>query len=81
MGEKVGGMARANVETASGGRVGDWIEARGLHGESPRRGEIVELLGGAGHQRYRVRWDERHESIVYPADGIVVIPARARSGR
>ena len=55
-------------------RVGDWIEARGLHGQPSRRAEIIELLGSDPHQRYRVRWDETHESIVYPTDGIVIIP-------
>ncbi len=62
-------------------RAGDLIEARGIHGESPRRGEILELLGDGAHERYRVRWDEQHESIVYPADGVIVIPRRARRAR
>ena len=55
-------------------RVGDWLEARGIHGEPARRGEIVEILGGPGHEHYQVRWDEQHESIVYPADGVIIIP-------
>lgn len=70
-------MAKAKTENGNAARVGDWIEARGIHGEPARRGEILELLGGAGHEHYRVRWDERHESIVYPADGIAVIPAHS----
>jgi len=53
--------------------VGDWIEARGLYGQPARRGEIVELLGRPGHEHYRVRWDEEHESILYPADGVSVV--------
>jgi hypothetical protein len=28
------------------------------------------------HERYRVRWDQKHESILYPADGVVIIPRR-----
>ena len=52
------------------GHVGDWLEARGIHGEPGRRGQIIELLGGPGHEHYRVRWDEGHESIGYPADGV-----------
>ena len=66
----------ASKRTTSAARVGDLIETRGIHGEPARRGEIVELLGGDGHEHYRVRWDERHESIVYPADGVVIIPRR-----
>ena len=70
----------ADKQTASMARVGDWIEARGLHGQPARRGEIVELLGSAGHEHYRVRWDEKHESIVYPADGVIVTPRTATLG-
>ena len=60
-------------------RVGDRVELRGLHGQPARSGEIVELLGSGGHERYRVRWDEQHESIVYPADGVSVVRPRKRS--
>ena len=59
--------------------VGDWIEARGLYGQPARRGQIIALIGRERHQRYRVRWDEKHESIVYPADGVVIIPRRRRA--
>jgi len=54
--------------------VSDWIETRGVHGKPSRRGEIIELLRSGDHEHYRVRWDERHESIVYPADGVIIIP-------
>jgi hypothetical protein len=54
-------------------RVGDWLEAHGIHGEPARRGEIVEVLGEPGHEHYKVRWDEQHESIVYPADGVNIV--------
>lgn len=60
-------------------RAGDWLEARGLPGQPSRRGQIKEILGHDGHEHYRVRWDEQHESIVYPADGVMVIPRSARS--
>ena len=56
------------------GHVGDRIETRGVHGQPSRRGEIIELLGSGGHEHYRVRWDEQHESFVYPADGVIIIP-------
>ena len=54
-------------------RVGDRLEVRAVHGEPARCGEIVELLGEVGHERYRVRWDAGHESIVYPADGVSIV--------
>ena len=62
-------------------RVGDRVEIRGLHGQPARCGEIVELLGDAGHERYRVHWDADHESIVYPADGVSVVRQPKRSRR
>ena len=46
----------------SDARPGDWLEARGVHGQPARRGEIVEVLGHPGHEHFRVRWDEEHES-------------------
>jgi hypothetical protein len=61
-------------KTTSSAHVGDWIEARGVHGQPSRRGQIVELLGRDQQEHYRVRWDEQHESIVYPADGVIITP-------
>jgi hypothetical protein len=55
-------------------RVGDWLEAHSIHGGVARRGEVVEVLGSTGHEHYRVRWEEAHESIVFPADGVIVVP-------
>lgn len=45
-----------------------------MPGKPSRRGEIIELLGLREHEHYRVRWDQRHESIVYLADGVIIIP-------
>jgi len=55
------------------------IEARGLYGQPAWRGQTIALLGRDRHQRYRVRWDEKHESILYSADGVVIIPRRRRA--
>jgi hypothetical protein len=35
-------------------------------GDQERSGLILEVLGTPGHEHYRVRWDEEHESIFYP---------------
>ena len=51
-------------------RVGDTLEASSIHGGPPRRGEVLKVLGRPGHEHYLVLWDEQHESIVYPADGV-----------
>jgi Ala-tRNA(Pro) deacylase len=46
----------------------DVIEVAGRHvGDVPRTGEILEVIGGPGHMHYRVRWDDEHESVFYPA--------------
>jgi FtsP/CotA-like multicopper oxidase with cupredoxin domain len=53
-------------------RPGDHIVAQGFRGAHGRRGEVLEVLGAPGHEHYRVRWDDAHESILYPTDGVVV---------
>jgi hypothetical protein len=50
-------------------REGDWLEVHAIGGGPPRRGQILEVIGPPGHERYRVRWDEEHESIHYPRGG------------
>jgi hypothetical protein len=59
-------------------RLGDWLEVGGAPGYPSRRGQIVEILGRPGHRHFRVRWDEQHESLVYPArhGAIVHRPSR-----
>jgi hypothetical protein len=64
-----------NMQSRFDTKAGDWLEARGTLGKPARRGEIIEVLGEPGREHYRVRWDARHESIVYPADGVSVIPS------
>jgi hypothetical protein len=75
----------STTHTNDHAHAGDWIEVKGLPGRSPRRGQILEVLGPSGHEHYRVRWDEKHESIFFPTEGTAVIrhpqarrPARTR---
>ena len=78
VGLRGGSIERMSVKnTPRDAQVGDWLEAYGIHGEPARRGQIVEILGGPGHEHYQVRWDERHESIVFPADGVHIIPKKS----
>ncbi len=37
--------------------------------QRPRPGVIEEVLRGDPSPRYRIRWDDRHESIYTPASG------------
>jgi hypothetical protein len=49
------------------GEIGDLIEIERKHlGESRRTGEILEVLGPPGHKHYRVRWEDGHETFLYP---------------
>jgi hypothetical protein len=44
-----------------------------VHGAgAPRVGVVLELVAGAGPERYRVRWTDGHESIISPGPGAVV---------
>jgi len=57
-------------------RAGDWIEVDAPKDLPRRRGLILEVLGQPGHERYRVQWDEQHESLFYPSAGAHVLPRR-----
>lgn len=59
-------------------RVGDWLELHQGHGLPIRRGQIVEVLGRPLHEHYQVRWNEHHESMVFPREGVVIVPAVER---
>jgi len=43
-------------------------------------GEILEIRGEEAHERYRVRWEDGHESIFHPADGDATIHHYAPEG-
>lgn len=58
-----------------GSKPGDRIVVTGHRvGEPERTGEILELLGEPGHERYRVRWDDGHETIFYPGGDAIIQP-------
>lgn len=71
-------MASVVQQTAAG--PGDLIEVSSRHvGDTPRLGEIVEVLGPAGHAHYRVRWDDGHESVLYPGSDSRVLHMRPKA--
>jgi len=60
--------------------VGDVIVIEGHHvGDSRRAGEILEVLGGPGHEHYRVLWDDDRETVVYPSSDATIRKHEARS--
>jgi hypothetical protein len=68
-------MTDTHEETVSrsSARPGDWVVVHGhALGEPERHGLILEVIGGPGHERFRVRWDEEHESICYPGSDVTV---------
>jgi len=53
--------------------VGDELTVRGRHqGDEDRHGKIIDISGQDGAPPYRVRWQDDHESIFFPASGTVV---------
>jgi hypothetical protein len=47
-----------------------------------RMAEVLEVIGNEYHRRYRVRWDDGHESILYPShDAIIESAAASRKRR
>jgi hypothetical protein len=60
--------------------VGDVVAIHGHHvGESERTGEILEVLGEPGHEHFRVRWEDGHESIYYPSSDSTVRPGHKKT--
>lgn len=43
-----------------------------------RRGVIEEVVRDEPHPRYRIRWDDGHESVYTPADGALRLAEPAR---
>jgi hypothetical protein len=58
-------------------KTGDRIVVESTHVGQPRRlGEIVEVVpGDGGHEHYRVRWTDGHESIYFPSSDCRVLAA------
>ena len=74
-------MLSTPVDVRSGARPGDWVAVHQIGGGAPRRGQVQEVLGRPGHHRYRVRWDEQHESIHFPSEGTAIVPPRRPAKR
>jgi Domain of unknown function (DUF1918) len=69
----------AQIENGVGGRVGDLVVVEGRRvGQGRRIGEILEVLGEAGHEHYRVRWDADRESVFYPSSDATIQHAKPR---
>jgi hypothetical protein len=50
-------------------RAGDEISITGHSvGDAAKTAVILEVLGEPGHERFRVRWEDGHESIFFPGE-------------
>ena len=50
-------------------------------GQPERTGVILEVLGARGHEHYRVRWDEEHESLFWLGSDATVRAGARRERR
>ena len=58
--------------------AGDMVIVEGHRfGEARRIGEILEVLGEAGQEHYRVRWETDRESVFYPSSDSTIQSARS----
>jgi hypothetical protein len=49
-------------------QVGDRLVVQGHQvGTKPRSGTVVEVLGSEDARRYRVRWDDGHQTVFFPS--------------
>jgi Domain of unknown function (DUF1918) len=65
------------------GRVGDRVILESERtGQAAREGKIVEVLGAGEVVHYRVRWEDGHESTLFPSAGsITIIHKASKAGR
>ena len=60
--------------TTHAAEVGDLIVIAGHRvGEAERTAEILEVLGEVPNERFRVRWDDGHESVLRPGSDATVL--------
>lgn len=63
------------VQQAFRARKGDEVVVEGHRvGEARRTGAILEVLGEPGRERWRVRWQDGHESVFTPGNDAAVAP-------
>jgi ribosomal protein L4 len=63
-------------------KPGDLVVVQGHRlGEASRTGEILEVLGEPGHEHFKVRWEDEHESVFYPSNDAIVTPRQKGGAR
>jgi Ala-tRNA(Pro) deacylase len=70
--------AMQQTKTGNAPQAGDVLEISPHRvGEGSRLGEILEVLGVPNHPRFRIRWEDGHESIFSPSSDTVIRPRRS----
>lgn len=70
-------MSEKTAKTTAG--IGDLVVIEGHHvGEGRRLGEILEVIGEAGGEHFRVRWEDGRETLFYPSSDATIHPATGR---
>jgi hypothetical protein len=76
------GGAMAKTLHGEPAQAGDEIVVEGRAvGQTPKTAVIVEVLGDEGHERFRVRWEDGHESILFPGEDATVRRPRSRRAK
>jgi hypothetical protein len=71
-----------NVPTPPQAARGDVLVITGHRvGEAQQLAEILEVLGEPGHEHFRVRWEDGHETTIYPGSDAVIRHARRKEER
>jgi hypothetical protein len=79
--EPKGGATMKKTVAGDPVTAGDVIEITGHSvGDAPRSAEVIEVIGTGEREHYRVRWEDGHESVLYPGEDAVVRHVRARQG-
>jgi hypothetical protein len=42
-------------------------------GGARKSGEVLEVIDGQGGRHYRIRWEDGHESVVFPSSDATVV--------
>ena len=62
--------------------VRGWVLIQPLRAEALRwKAKFLEVLGKAGHEHYRVRWETDRESVFYPSNDSTIQKAEPRNKR
>ncbi len=61
-------------------RKGDRVQVEAHKvGAASRSGSILQVMGEPGAERYRIRWEDGHESVCAPSSDMSIEPKKPRT--